>query len=152
MLTLADTNILLRLLDPGGSQYGLVRAALDTLVGRGDQICFAPQNMVEFWNVCTRSAANNGFGLSSAETEARAKMIESECLFLPDTARVHTEWRRLVMEYSVVGTQVHDARIVAAMLAHEITHLLTLNNKDFMRYDFITVVHPSDLAAESRRR
>jgi hypothetical protein len=40
----------------------------------------------------------------------------------PQGSRVHIEWRRVVTEHRVSGAQVHDARIVAAMLAHGITH------------------------------
>jgi len=45
----------------------------------------------------------------------------------------------------VLGKNVHDARLVAAMLEHNITHLLTLNVKDFKRFDEITVVDPAEV-------
>ena len=41
--------------------------------------------------------------------------------------------------------QVYDARIAAAMKAHAVSHLLTLNKKDFTRYPEITVVAPHEL-------
>ncbi len=51
MRFLADTNVLLRLLQRSDPDHGLIRTALRTLGGRGEQICFAPQNLVEFWRV-----------------------------------------------------------------------------------------------------
>jgi hypothetical protein len=39
---------------------------------------------VEFWNVCTRPVSQNGFGLSIAETDERARIIESELRLLTD--------------------------------------------------------------------
>lgn len=33
------------------------------------------------------------------------------------------EWRRLVVNYGVSGVQVHDARLVATMLVHDVTHI-----------------------------
>ncbi|MFN0165414.1 MAG: hypothetical protein ACKV22_03200 [Bryobacteraceae bacterium] len=57
MLVLADTNILLRLVDPADPEYSLVRSAAEWFIERGDEVCFVPQNLVEFWNVCTRPAA-----------------------------------------------------------------------------------------------
>ena len=146
MRVLADTNILLRLLNPADSEYAVVRSAVDALAARGDRLCFVPQNLVEFWNVCTRHTGNNGFGLTGAETDARAKLIESQFLLLRDNGRIHAEWRRLVVAYSVAGVQVHDARLVAAMLAHNVPRLLTLNDRDFARYGGISVVHPRDVA------
>ena len=47
---------------------------------------------------------------------------------------MYTEWRRLVLTFNVSGVQVHDARLVAAMKEHGVTHILTLNTTDFMRY------------------
>ena len=44
------------------------------------------------------------------------------------------EWRRLVVNYGVSGVQVHDARLVATMLVHDVTHILTFNTQDFIRY------------------
>ena len=72
---------------------------------------------MEFWNVCTRPANKNGFGLTGAEADIRAKLIESRFTLLPETARIHTEWRRLAVVCSVAGVQVHDARLATAMLA-----------------------------------
>jgi hypothetical protein len=47
----------------------------------------------------------------------------------------------------VKGTKAHDARIVAAMKAYGVTHLLTLNGDDFKRFHgIITVMEPDDVA------
>jgi predicted nucleic acid-binding protein len=138
---------LLRLLNPGDPEYASARSAVDALVARGDELCFVSQNLVEFWNVCTRPAGKNGFGLTGAETDARARLIENRFTFLPDNARIQAEWRRLIVACSVSGVQGHDARLVAAMLAHGVTHLLTLNDRDFARYPGISAVHPRNIAA-----
>lgn len=46
-----------------------------------------------------------------------------------------TEWLiMLLREVSVGGRQIHDANIVATMLAHEERRLLTFNTSDFRRY------------------
>ncbi|MEN6357468.1 MAG: hypothetical protein ABFD83_10330 [Armatimonadota bacterium] len=46
---------------------------------------------------------------------------------------------------NVNGKQAHDARIVALMLAHGITHILTLNPGDFSRYTGVTPVTPNEV-------
>lgn len=145
MRVLADTNVLLRLLNPNDPEYATVRSAIDTLAARGDQICYVSQNLVEFWNVCTRPTDKNELGLTSSQTDTLARLIESKFLFLPDTETVHAEWRRLVLDCSVAGVQVHDARLVAAMVAHAVPLLLTLNDRDFRRYAGISVLHPRDV-------
>lgn len=142
---LTDTNILLRLLEPNDPEYSLVRAAVDALLAREERLCFVSQNLIEFWNVCTRPVAKNGLGLTIAETDERARLIESRLTLLADNERVHAEWRRLVVAHSVAGVQVHDARLVAAMLVHGVANLLTLNDRDFSRYTDVKAIHPRDV-------
>ena len=143
---LADTNILLRVSQRQDPNYDLIRTVLRSLRAAGAVLCFTSQNLAEFWNVCTRPAGQNGYGLSIVETDRRAQLVEAGFALLPDTEQVHAEWRRLVVFHSVIGVQVHDARLVAAMHVHGVTHLLTLNEQDFLRYLGITVIHPLQLA------
>jgi predicted nucleic acid-binding protein len=140
---LTDTNILLRLAKPDDQDYPIVRSAVDTLWATGAELCYTPQNLAEFWNVCTRPTDRNGFGLSIEETNRRAELIENQFTLLPDNDQIYREWRRMVRAEAVRGVQVHDLRLVAAMIAHGVTHLLTLNDPDFARYSTITVVHPT---------
>jgi hypothetical protein len=63
--------------------------------------------------------------------------------FVPDSTAVYKTWRELVRDYGVIGVQVHDARLVAAMVVHCIPKLLTLIVRDFARYEgLIGAVHP----------
>ena len=87
----------------------------------------------------------NGLGLSIAQTDSELKKIEQVFDRLYDNADVCKNWRELVVTYSVSGIQVHDAKIVAAMMAHKIQNLLTFNTKDFKRYTEVTAVAPRDI-------
>ena len=51
---LADTNILLRVLQRGDPDHIIIRAALRKLKLRGETIYYFSQNLAEFWRVCTR--------------------------------------------------------------------------------------------------
>jgi predicted nucleic acid-binding protein len=144
---LADTNILLRVLRRGDPSNAIIKASLRALWQRREQVCYTPQNMVEFWRVCTRPAADNGFGLSVPETDARARLIERIFTLLPDGPDIHALWRQIVVDCAVSGVQVHDARLVAAMRVNGLTHILTLNTADFRRYPGIVPVHPRDIVA-----
>lgn len=146
MRYLVDTNVLLRLLQRNDPNYSTIRQAVRTLRARGDELCCAPQNIVELWNVSTRpGSARGGLGLSTAETERRVRLIERVFTLLEETPAVYRVWRRLVVENSVSGVQVHDARIVSMMNVHAVTHILTLNGPDFSRYQGITSVSPDDI-------
>jgi predicted nucleic acid-binding protein len=52
-----------------------------------------------------------------------------------------------VIQHQVVGRAVHDAQLVASMVVHGITHILTLNVPDFARYAEVTPVHPQQVVA-----
>jgi predicted nucleic acid-binding protein len=139
---LADTNILLRSASPAHPMHADAVRSVGTLLSRGERVCVFPQNLIEFWAVATRPAGVNGLGFSPSQAEAEVGKIESLLTVLPDSPSIYPEWRRLVIAHSVSGKQVHDARIVAAMKVHGITHLLTFNLSDFSRYSFLTLVDP----------
>jgi predicted nucleic acid-binding protein len=102
--------------------------------------------MAEFWNVCTRPAAvRGGLGLSLVETNRKARLIERNFALLPDSLATFEEWRRLLVAYTVTGIAVHDAKLVASMHVHRLTHLVTFNDGDFKRYKTIVAVKPEDL-------
>jgi predicted nucleic acid-binding protein len=146
---LLDTNILLRLSKRDRSDVRDVRKALHLLYLSKAKLCYTSQNLREFWSVATRPATQNGFGLSLREADREARRIERIFRFLSDNEMVHREWRRLVKTHSVLGTQVHDANLVAAMKVHGVTYLLTSNVHDFSRYTDITAVHPTQVPAHT---
>jgi len=96
--------------------------------------------------VCTRPVASRGgLGLSLAETNRKARLIERHFVLLPDSVATFQEWRRLVVAHSVMGIAVHDAKLTASVIVHGVTHFLTFNVDDFERYASVVVVNPSDV-------
>lgn len=107
---LLDTNILLRLSKRSHPSHSMVKGALDALTERGADICCTPQNVSEFWNVCTRPSAHNGFGLSIAETDEHLRAIEQTVTVLADNEHIYRVWR--VRRF----IQVHDSQRGSARL------------------------------------
>lgn len=143
---LCDTNLFLRLALKSDLSRNLVFDALQKLRSRQDELFYTSQILAEFWNVCTRpNTARGGIGFSVAETERKVRIIEKYFRLLPDNLAIHQEWRRLVLTYSVMGVQVYDARLVAAMNTYGLQNILTLNLKDFARYAGINAIHPKDV-------
>lgn len=142
---LSDTNIILRLAEPAHPMHDTTLKAVKKLLSNGDKICLIPQNLIEFWNVATRPANNNGLGWTPQQTDTEVADLEAIFTILPDTQTIYSEWRKLVVKHSVAGKQVHDTRIVAAMYVHKITHLLTFNVGDFKRFPNIILVNPTSL-------
>jgi predicted nucleic acid-binding protein len=145
MKYLLDTNILLRLVQLFHPHHKQAREALKTLRRQNYTFYILLQNVSEFWNVCTRPADKNGLGFSIAKTDLHLKRFERFFTILPDTLEVYENWRELVVNHSVSGIQVHDAKIAAAMKAHNLQNLLTFNAKDFKRYTDIKAIEPKDI-------
>jgi predicted nucleic acid-binding protein len=106
-----------------------------------------PQVLYEFWVTATRPLAANGLGLSAAAAAAELARLKGLFTFLPDTAAIYPEWERVVTLHQVTGKNAHDARLVAAMGVHGLTHLLTFNTTDFARFPGVTALDPASVAA-----
>jgi len=78
-------------------------------------VAIVPQNLTEFWNVCTRPSDRNGLGLTPSETDTHISKLETFLTVLPEVPDIYTEWRHLVVTHSVSGVRVFDARLVASM-------------------------------------
>ena len=146
MSILVDSGVLLRLTIPADPAYPEVRRAIKLLKSQGENLIALTQNVAEFWNVCTRpSTARGGYGISVQDTVRKLRLIEKLVEIKPDSLRVFQEWKRLAVLHSVKGVQVHNARLVAAMIVYGISNLLTFNGADFKRYSGINVVRPVDI-------
>ena len=113
----ADTNIRLRRGDPAHEMFPVATRAVEGSL-TSDEIYLLPQIVTEFWRVATAAASQRGgFGWDTAKADLK------------------------------VQQQVYDARIVAAMLADNITHLITFNKDGFQRDTAwgITAVHPDEM-------
>ena len=102
-LYLIDSNILIRWVQPNDPDYRVVESALDVLARQKEILCYTSQNLGEFWNACTRPANRNGYGLTSQETDRRAKVLESKLRLLPDGLLVHQEWRQAPANTQCLG-------------------------------------------------
>ena len=147
---LADSNILLRSIQEDHPLKPVAFNAVSTLLERGDQVFLVPQVLYEFWVVCTRPEGEqphggNGLGMTPEATVQEMARLMHLLPMIPDDERIFGLWTLLVSSYGVLGKQAHDTRLVAAMLTHNITHLLTFNGRHFDRYDKITVVDPNHI-------
>lgn len=143
---LLDTNLLLRLSDGNSPHQALADQSIKKLRLRGDWPCLTAQNLIEFWAVATRPVNANGFGWDTQKTRVEIDQLLNKFPLLDDTPAILANWVSLVTSYDVKGKKAHDARLVAVMQAHGITHLLTFNTDDFKGYSNITLVHPGDVS------
>jgi len=147
MHCLLDTNVLLRGLDRNHPHCRLVRRVIIALRRQGALLSIVPQVLIEFWAVATRPVDVNGLGMSTAWAAAQLGNLKRFFNVVPDTAEIFQEWERLVIQHQVAGKKTHDARLIAAMKVHGISHILTFNRADFLRFSEITVIEPQNVVA-----
>jgi predicted nucleic acid-binding protein len=125
----------------GSPQHGRAREALARRAADGP-LAISRQVLREYFAVTTRPQAR-AKPLTLAEALADTDSFSRRFTILEDGLPV---WYRLVSlgrGFSFGGRQVHDANIVATMLAHGETRLLTFNDADFRRFsNVIEIVVP----------
>lgn len=150
-MILVDTNIPLRLaqIDHPHRQVALDALQLLTLRDQ-EQFAIAPQSLYEMYVVCTRPVDANGFGMSSQQ--ACAEIAATRALFelLSETAQVYSAWEGLIAQHAIVGKRAHDVRLVALMIQHRVSKLLTFNDTDFRPFTEIEPLNPFDVMAIPR--
>jgi predicted nucleic acid-binding protein len=139
---LVETNVLLRQFEPEHAHHRAAADSITQLILSGDPVHVTAQNIAEFWAAATRSPAQNGLGLAVA---AALDHIGRVLALLPDEPAIHAVWKRLVTTHRLIGNQVYDVRLVAAMTVHGIGRILTFNAGDFACYG-IEVIHPSAMS------
>ena len=137
MACLVDTNVLVRLAVPADPRHLSARRAVEALEEEG--LHAAGQNFIEFWNVTTRPVEKNGLGQTTAAADQILRGFAQAFSRLPEPADLYDRWRELVVRFGVSGVKVHDARLVALMLANDVLRILTFNPADFRRYGVLGI-------------
>jgi predicted nucleic acid-binding protein len=145
MKVLLDTNVITRLSQGSHPMHGTARRAIEQLSSSGRRLCIVPQNLYEFWAVATRPLRDNGLALSIGEAKVEMARLRKLFLLLPDSPNLLNVWEDLVVRHECKGKPTHDARLVAAMLTHQVGELLSFNTQDLSRFDEITLVDPASL-------
>jgi predicted nucleic acid-binding protein len=146
MRILLDTNILGRLSQPTHPLHPAATACVADLQAHGHELRLVPQVLYEYWVLATRPAADNGLGFSIEE--AHTQLTRAKLFFPPlrDERGILEPWEKLIVRLRVQGKPAHDARLVAAMERHGLTHILTFNVGDFRRYSGIEILDPQKVA------
>lgn len=149
MRHLVDTNILLRWTDKASPEHILCANVIESLK-QSTETWICAQALIEYYGVATRPREVNGLGMDIAVAQSALMDILEALPCLPEPPDIGDRWRAVAFENNVRGKQVHDARMVAVMLAHGVTNILTLNPGDFTRYQGIRPTSPDDIVRASQ--
>jgi predicted nucleic acid-binding protein len=141
VVSVVDTNVLVHSAASGSPEHHRARTALARLTSRGP-VAITRQVLREYLAATTRPQSWSR-PLTLAEATSDTDAFIRRFGVLEDGPPVWSELIALSRKFRFGGRQVYDANIVATMLAHGETRLLTFNDADFRRFaGLIEVVVP----------
>jgi predicted nucleic acid-binding protein len=130
-----DAFVLLAATDEARAEHRDALTILNEWAAGGTTLCTSGQILREYLAVATRPAQNNGLGLKPADAAVNVQAIQERTAFLAEDARVADRLQALLADVECSCKQVHDANVIATMLAHGVGAAVTMNVTDFARFE-----------------
>ena len=135
-----DTNVLVLSRFEAATNHNRARHRLRTAIESKEALCISRQVLREYLATVTRPQPWS-HPVSMVAALDHVATLEAHFEILEDGPDVTEMLAKLCRTIQVAGKQVHDANIVATMLARGERKLMTFNAKDFRRFgDHITLV------------
>ena len=128
-----ETNVFVNSRIPNAPDHDIARTRLERALLGDEPLRISRQVVREYLSVITRPQTWP-VAITREEALDDANRLIDGFEILEDGPRVTESLIALCREVSVSGSQIHDANIVATMLAHGERRLLTFNTADFRRY------------------
>lgn len=138
-----DTNILLSATNESRPSHAAIHRLFREANEQGGHLAMSGQIAREYLVIATRPIRENGLGVNLSDA---LKNIEEFCratVFLHEGASVHNSLVTLLKSHPVSGKRIHDANVVATMVSHGITVLVTENFVDFQGFNQVEARSPS---------
>ena len=128
-----DTNVLVKSRIPNAPDHDVARISLDRAFRDPEPLRISRQVIREYLAVVTRPQTWP-VGITREDALDDVSRLIGSFEMLEDGPVVTESLMSLCREVPVGGRQIHDANIVATMLAHREHRLLTFNASDFRRF------------------
>lgn len=133
-LAFIDTNALVYADQAHSKFHQPARAALGRLEQEDAELWISRQVLREYLATVTRPGPTGVPAMTRAAAADAVDGFVGAYRIAEDGPQTTARLLDLVRAVPIGGKQVHDANIVATMLAHGITRLLTFNVADFQRF------------------
>ena len=134
-MAVLDTSVLVGLVSNSDWRFPSAANAIKCYKVQGNPLILIPQAVYEFWAVATRPVKERGgLGFTVQHAKQCIQRFFRLAEFHEDDPSVYEIWEDVVEQFEVKGKKSHDARIVAAMIAHNCSDILTYDERDFSRY------------------
>lgn len=137
-----DTNVLLAATDESRAEHRDALTVVNDWAAGHTDLCTSGQVLREYLTVATRPADKNGLGLNLPDALGNVRAIRERTTLLAEDAKVADRLLGLLADFvgagdgvECRGKQVHDANLIATMLVHGIGAVVTMNMKDFARFE-----------------
>ena len=138
-----DTNVLISATDTSRVLHESSLRLLTSVPRSGGHLVWSGQIIREYLVVATRPIEVNGLGLTSDEALENTQRFATRMNFLEETHRVVQNLRELTATHRLIGRRIHDANIVATMMAAGISNCITADETDYGCFAQIKAVSPS---------
>ena len=128
-----DTNVFVNSRIPDAPDHDIARKRLERALHSDEPLRISRQVVREYLSVVTRPQIWQ-VAITREDALDDANRLMSSFEILEDGPVVTESLIELCREVPIGGSQVHDANIVATMIAHGERRLLTFNVADFRRY------------------
>jgi predicted nucleic acid-binding protein len=136
-----DTNILVYANNTLSPFCEIARRKLQDVLIQYDIVWISRQVLREFAVIATREMLSAG-NLDFEKLSGAIQQFEQDFQIAEDSKDVTSRLISLLKETNSSGKQVHDANIVATMLASNIQTILTHNISDFQRFSTLVEIMP----------
>jgi hypothetical protein len=139
---IVDTNVLVYALDADAPQHAAARALLETARADASATLFVTsQILCEFYSIVT-NPRRVPKPRSAAEAMAAISSLLAFLHVLPVPAHAVDRPLDLLRRHPVIGGDVFDLQIVAAMQANGVERIYTFNTDDFAVFPELSIVTP----------
>jgi predicted nucleic acid-binding protein len=130
-----DANVLVAATDPSRPEHHDALRIMTDWPRLGVGLCTSTQILREYLSVATRPYEHNGLGLPLIEATGNVRIFQRQTTVLADGANVVRRLLTLLDDVVCAGKQIHDANVVATMLAHDVHEVVTMNPTHFARFE-----------------
>lgn len=129
-----DTNVVVHARNADSPNHAAAVKRLSALETAGAELWISRQVLREFAVIVSKQMMTRN-AYDAGVLAGELGKLEREYVVADEDADVTRHWKQLIQTYEVKGKTIHDANIVATMLAFGVTQLLTQNVADFRRYE-----------------
>lgn len=139
-----DTNVLIHTTVAQSPLFKTAQEKITQIRREGKELWISRQILREYLAALSRpqSLLSLSKPIPASTLVAEIKHLQTQYRIAEDNNVVTEELLTLITRFPIGGKQVHDANIVATMIAYGIRELLTENTSDFNRFTSLIDITP----------